>query len=352
MSEDLYRTIAEQSPNANFVFDLDAKQLVYVNHAFKVLTGVDNENLSAPAMLKLVHPEDREHLISNFRQLLDGVNKPTIEFRLQMNGNDEKWIRLTPFLFSPDSGKSIVAYASDVTADLHNLHTMKKYANKKNSVLSILSHDLRGPLGIANNVTQVLNRKVEDPQLVELIKTVSKILSQCIDLIGDLTGREFLETTGVELVKQRINIAVKLKEYMEEAQKSVALTKRTFNFSSSDESIFINLDESKFMQIINNLITNSLKFTKDDGIISLSVKEQHYSVLFTFSDNGIGIPKQFHASIFDKFTEARRKGLKGEPTVGLGLSIVKLIVEWHKGKIWFESEEGQGSTFYIEIPKG
>ena len=112
----------------------------------------------------------------------------------------------------------------------------------------------------------------------------------------------------------------------------------------------MNLDESKFMQIINNLMTNALKFTKDDGIISLSVKEQHYSVLFTFSDNGIGIPKQFHTSIFEKFTEARRKGLKGEPTGGLGLSIVKLIVEWHKGKIWFESEEGRGVTFHFTVP--
>jgi len=175
-------------------------------------------------------------------------------------------------------------------------------------------------------------------------------LNQSIALITDLTKREFLETTRVELVKQRINIAEKLRDYMEEAQKSAGMTQRTFNFYSSEESIFIHLDESKFMQIINNLMTNALKFTQDDGIISLTIANQPNSVLFSFSDNGVGIPKEYHSTLFEKFTDARRRGLRGEPTVGLGLSIVKTIVEWHNGKIWFESR-GAGTTFYVEIPR-
>jgi len=350
MADDIYRAIAEQSPHANFVFDLDSDRFIYVNQAFRSLTASGEDEVFVNSLLELVHPEDRQYLGKSYQSLLKGVNKQTIDIRLLVN-KEEKHIRLTPILLSTASGRFIIVYAADITADTHNLQTLKKYANKKNSILNILAHDLRGPLGIANTVTQMLTRKLEDPQLIDMIKTVSKILNQSLELITDLTGREFLETTGVELFKQRVNIAQKLKEYIEEAEKSSARKKRTFNFSSSDNSIFLSVDESKFMQVINNLMTNALKFTGDDGVISLTIKEQKDSVLFTFADNGIGIPKQHQPTLFAKFTDARRVGLHGEATIGLGLSIVKTIIEWHEGKIWVESDEGAGTTFYIELPK-
>ena len=67
-------------------------------------------------------------------------------------------------------------------------------------------------------------------------------------------------------------------------------------------------------------------------------------------DTGVGIPEKFHEKLFEKFSTARRTGLKGEPSVGLGMSIIKTIIEWHEGKIWFESQQNKGTTFYIEIP--
>jgi two-component system sensor histidine kinase VicK len=74
-------------------------------------------------------------------------------------------------------------------------------------------------------------------------------------------------------------------------------------------------------------------------------------VLFTFSDTGIGIPEKFQADLFEKFTPARRKGLNGEPNIGMGLSIVKTILKWHQGSIRVDSKENEGTTFYFEVPK-
>lgn len=105
------------------------------------------------------------------------------------------------------------------------------------------------------------------------------------------------------------------------------------------------------MQVINNLLSNAVKFTKDGGKINVAVEDQIQSVLIKIADNGIGIPKQFHNTLFEKFSTARRPGLKGEQSTGLGMSIIKIIVEWHEGKIWFESEEQKGSVFFIELPK-
>src|SRR5690554_8051507 len=75
------------------------------------------------------------------------------------------------------------------------------------------------------------------------------------------------------------------------------------------------------------------------------------TVTLSVSDTGIGIPRKYHDKLFDKFSQGRRTGLKGEPSVGLGMSIIKTIVEWHRGKIWFKSEENKGSTFFVELAK-
>ncbi|WP_230145323.1 MULTISPECIES: sensor histidine kinase KdpD [unclassified Pedobacter] len=125
----------------------------------------------------------------------------------------------------------------------------------------------------------------------------------------------------------------------------------TFSCRSSKERIFAEIDEDKFMQVINNLISNSLKFTPKNGNIDVYLTESKKQILITVADNGIGIPKEYHATLFEKFTNARRNGLNGEQSTGLGMSIIKTIVEWHKGKIWFDSEENKGTKFYIELPK-
>src|SRR5690606_32111644 len=104
-------------------------------------------------------------------------------------------------------------------------------------------------------------------------------------------------------------------------------------------------------QVINKLVSNSMKFTPDGGTITVKIEDKQDSVLFTVADNGIGIPKKYHHELFEKFTHARRPGLRGEPSTGLGMSIIKTIVEWHNGKIWFDSKENEGTTFFIQLPK-
>lgn len=105
------------------------------------------------------------------------------------------------------------------------------------------------------------------------------------------------------------------------------------------------------MQVITNLLSNALKFTPDSGNIRISVEDKNDNILIKVQDNGIGIPAHLQPFLFDKFTKAGRQGIHGEPSVGLGMSIIKTIVEWHNGQIWFESTEGIGTTFYIEISK-
>ena len=171
-------------------------------------------------------------------------------------------------------------------------------------------------------------------------------------MIKELINTEFLQTSESAFVKQCTDIVEKLAAMISQYQQSPLLISQRFRFTSSADSLYVNIDESKFIQAINNLISNSLKFTPDDGNIEVSISEpDEKNILITVQDNGIGIPADMQPFLFDRFTKARRPGIHGEPTNGLGMSIIKTIVEWHKGEIWFESREGKGTIFYVEIPK-
>ncbi|MDQ7948011.1 MAG: ATP-binding protein [Pedobacter sp.] len=340
----------DKALNISFVYDVDKKNLDYIDQSLLDLIGQHRAQLTYNAVMALLHPEELSYVRKKLQQLHDGHFSGSICFRL--NAPDgERWMRLTPFVFQTANTKYIAGNADDVTAEFNNRYAIEKYANKKNSTLNIIAHDLRGPLGIARSISGVLAKKLDDQVAVDQIGYVSTILKQSIDMITGLVEREFTDTVHVELVKKRMDIVAKTKEYVEEYVIAANTLKRKFSFSPSSNEIYLELDEAKVMQIYNNLFTNALKFTKEGDRIELVITDQKDSVLIRFSDTGIGIPAQSLPILFDKFTDARRSGLNGEPSVGVGLSIVKTIVDWHDGHIQVESVEGKGTTFLIEIPK-
>ena len=336
--------------NISFVYDRYQSRLVFVDDSLSVLLKKNTDQIDPEQMLSCVHSDDVDYLNERFQEFMGNSLRVDVEFRIIIDG-ELLWVRATPFLINSDQVSLIVVKVIDITSERNNIENISKYANKKNSILNMLAHDLRGPLVIANTLTKAIERKVNDPALTKQTKSISGILDQSVNLIENLIDRELLDTVNVELSLVRIDIALKVAEYIEECKRSETASERNFHFTTSSKSIYLDVDEAKFMQIMNNLLGNALKFTYPGAVISMDIQNREDSVLFSLADNGIGIPLELQESIFDKFTKARRTGLNGEPTIGLGLSIVKMIIEWHKGRIWFESQEGVGSTFFFEIPK-
>ena len=125
----------------------------------------------------------------------------------------------------------------------------------------------------------------------------------------------------------------------------------TINFKSNIPKIDIDINQSKFSRVINNLLVNAIKFSnrKADILVSAEAQTDREKVIIKVQDNGIGIPDSMKSIIFDKFTKASRRGTEGEKSLGLGMSIVKRIVELHNGHIWLESKENVGTTIFIEL---
>lgn len=335
--------------NTNFVVNLTTWKVEYAEAPLQALLQPAN-GLGPQGLFKLIFDDDREVVIQAYEELLEGRPISTVKFRVY-SGDKVVWLGLMPMLWLEGDKKILLANVKVITAEVENLETFLKYANKKNSILQMLSHDLKGPLTVARSLTKILDHDQIPSSSLDKIKAVSEIIAQSIDLIEDLVDKELLDTVEAPLVKKRINITRKLLEYIGQCKKSEEITARNFSFKASEEYIPLQLDESKFMQVVNNLVSNALKFTQPNGNISVSVTNNPNEVSIIFKDDGVGIPKELQPYIFDRYTIAKREGLNGEPTTGLGLFIAKEILNWHGATIECQSAVGVGTAFIINFTK-
>ena len=269
-------------------------------------------------------------------------------------GEYERWISISPHLIDDYPKHLLVGIAEDITVFKANMEVLNNHNSKKNSILNILAHDLAGPIGAIGNISLMLAKDtsaIGNPTIDRYLDIISRITEKSIKLIHHFLNQEFLESAGVELNKRRVELVSKISITTRNYFDTQDHLKIAFSCHSNKDHIFAEIYEDKFMQVINNLISNSLKFTPDGGNIDIYIQENKRNIVVSVADNGIGIPKKHHAALFDKFTSARRSGLKGEQSTGLGMSIIKTIVDWHNGNIWFESEEKKGTKFFIELPK-
>ncbi|RZM20412.1 MAG: HAMP domain-containing histidine kinase, partial [Pedobacter sp.] len=308
------------------------------------------QNDPIAAISSKVQPEELPLITKACQDLISGTSQGSISVCLK-HPQGARWLSINPIIAYQEGKKLILGTITDITAEVINNQTIIGYADKKNSILHMLAHDLRGPLGIGRNVLKSMGTQLQDTVLIEKTENIVSILENAISMINDLVTREFLETTEVMLSKKRIDLVRKIGDYVQECRRTNWLTERIFEFNSNAPSIFLPVDEAKFIQVINNLISNALKFTRPGGRISIELIDFPSTVEMRFSDDGIGIPKELMPELFRKFTPAGRTGLMGEPTVGLGMSIINTIISWHNGTIRCESEEGKGTTFLISIPK-
>lgn len=349
---DTLKVFCDVSTHIYFFIDTKDSKVIYANASFENLfNGFDTEKLMA--IISKVHAEDREFVTQNFEACKAGEKIDGFECRIIINGALH-YYKLYPIRITGNKHDVIGCCAEDVTALRDYINILNEHNKKKNSILNIISHDLIGPIGIIQSLSSYLsdhNNVPNQERLQQYFHLIHKTSNKCINMIRNFINQEFLESAEVKLVKSRTELVSKINLLLEDYKGSELHLKKQFSLHASKEKIYAEIDEDKFFQVLNNLISNSLKFTRDNGNIGIYIEERNQTILISVADDGIGIPRKYHDQLFEKFNSAGRSGLRGEQSVGLGMSIIKTIVDWHKGKIYFESEENKGTTFHIEIPK-
>ncbi|EQA37949.1 GHKL domain protein [Leptospira inadai serovar Lyme str. 10] len=230
---------------------------------------------------------------------------------------------------------------------------LERLNESKDVIMATIAHDIRNPLNIIQMSLDLLKERIPDISAKnrETLTYAQEACTRAEKLIRELLELSQIESDEFSLTKE----ITKLDPY-------VVRVLSPFRYQASEKQIEIKItvhppdlsamiDRDRFARVLENLITNSLKFTEESGKIEINSFEEKGKVWLEIKDTGIGIPEKLKEYVFDKYSKARRKGMLGEKTVGLGMWIVKTIVEKHQGKIWLESQEGLGTTFYVCLPK-
>lgn len=354
----LLKKMIEKSEEAFLIYDIVEGRFVYVNASFETITKRSRDLLfSDPSsFLDVIHPEDEALAKKVFKHLLRKKTSTRLDFRIVRPDHTERWIRLKTYpLLRDQKIEFITGILEDDSARKASILNMQKINGWKDSILEILAHDLRGPISMVKMLASAIDQQLEgndNKEIQKWTRMIEEISRRNIELIHTLVKRESLDTAGVAVNKERIDLVREIAEVMkiyDNAQKSA---QKYFEFTHSHEAIYGQVDSMRFLQIINNLVSNAIKFTPAGGIIKVHIEKLETSALITVSDNGIGIPQHLQGKIFNKYTEAGRRGLDGQEPIGLGMWIVKSFTEAHGGNVWLESEEGKGTSVYVEIPRG
>lgn len=347
--------LATQSNQAFFLYNLQTKHVDFMNPHFQKMWEVNKEDFNEKSLIDSVHPDDRSFVKESYRDLLRGKSGKRVEFRLLLQNGCVKWLSLLAYYLLDGTRKSsIVVFIEEITARKAREDTSAKYTARKNAVLEILSHDLKGSIAMINTMNGEVREYAKaqgNEQVNEYTRLIGQICRNNLGMIHSLLDTEFLESAAVELVRKRLDLVENIQAVFNEYKHSERLLDRNFHLSSASESVYVEVDEALLTQVFNNLLSNAVKFTRDGGSVTVSLEENKERVLVCVRDDGVGIPRHLQPALFDRFTKARRPGIKGEEATGLGMSIVKRIIELHGGRIWVESEESEGTSVFFSIPK-
>ncbi len=228
------------------------------------------------------------------------------------------------------------------------LARLNQSSREKDRILHTVAHDLRNPLGGIASLSNILaTEDGMDDEQKEYINMIKDTADNSLELINEIL--EVTDSGVTEPVMQPVDINALLYNSVELLKFKAAEKNQHIELHQLEKTEFLIINREKIWRVVSNLIVNAIKFSPVGGTILVSVVRGEYSVSISVKDEGIGIPENMQPHVFNMFTEAKRLGTMGEKSFGLGLSICYQIVEKHKGSIWFDSQEGKGTVFHVNL---
>ena len=353
----LLRAQVEASPHVQFIYDVAAARVVFINAAYgRVLGGKTGQvNDELPALLARLHPDDGPYLAHYWKLLAQGRATDEVEVRVLRPGQLDQIFCLTAYYQAAGADAALVhGDLRDISASKYYQHNADAFNARKNAALEIMSHDLSGSFALVQQITHYLVEEVAVPpksRIPDMLRVLEATSRNGLKLVRDLIAIEFLSAVNTDLKLDRVEVGATLREPLEQLRQGQGALGFGFDYVLPTEAVYAHVDFNKFNQVLTNLVSNAFKFTPDGGRVSVQVEVGPGCVRFHVRDQGVGIPAALLPHLFERFTPARRLGLRGEPTTGLGLALCKTIVEWHHGTIAVVSTEGAGTTFTVEIPQ-
>lgn len=351
-SEKRFRMLADTAPVFIWISGLGSK-LEFVNRRFADETGKSSEDLLGAGWHDLVPAGDLTGYLAECAGAEANRRGYDYELRLRKVDGRYNWMR---FVGEPRfEGKQVTGFVgSSVDIQYHKdaEEELRSADRRKDEFLAILGHELRNPLSPIRNAAQALGFiDSDDKRLSWARETITRQVDHMTRLVDDLLDIARLTRGTLTLRKETVDMAVIVHHVVESTKALVDARKHHLTIAIRDEPLFVSGDPVRLTQIVENLLTNAIKFTEEGGKISLDVHREGQELVMSVRDNGIGIPQRMLSKIFELFMQEQRAIRKSSSGLGIGLSLVFQLVSLHGGSIKALSKgPNQGSEFVLRLP--
>jgi PAS domain S-box-containing protein len=367
-SEKRFRSIFEGAPLGIVLWDLDGR-VVQGNRKRAEMLRLKEGDLRERSYADFTHPEDRGAVRDLLRELTTGTrNWSQLEKRDVRSDGTIAWTNLTVSVVRDAAGQP--QFAIGMAEDISNrkdverereallerkreqVERLREVDRLKDDFVASVSHELRTPLTSICGYVDLL-REGEGgtltPEQDALLEIVDRNSGRLLRLVADLLEVAQLESGQLSLDPEQVDLRELVDDCVQRAQALARMRELDLAFDV-DSAPSVHGDRSRLGQVVDNLLSNALKFTPAGGRVRARIGERNGAVVFEVEDTGVGIPAADHQYLFDRFYRTERASTLAIPGTGLGLWITRQIVQAHGGEIDVVSDDGVGTTFTVTLP--
>ncbi|MCW8109159.1 ATP-binding protein [Alteromonas ponticola] len=361
-NQDVLSLAMHSAKMASWTLDINAAKVEW-NSELQSLLGFDEEScwLTKEDFYRLIHPDDRLLFDEQLNQAIEDGENYTLECRLKNSINLWVDMEISGHVMVSAQGETQSVYGicmdvSERKARLRELSELNKKLSssdrRKSEFLATLSHELRNPLAPIRNVLEIMRVKEDDGEVLKRSRQViERHVTHMTRLIEDLMDISRVSHNRIKLRKQTIDILPSIQCAVEETTPLISASGHTLSVNKPEESIYINADATRIVQIFSNLLNNAAKYTPAGGAIEIIITHQEGQAVIVIKDSGIGIPANELANIFTMFSQLSPALERAQGGLGIGLALVNHLVKLHGGEIEVTSEgHNKGSQFIVKLP--
>jgi PAS domain S-box-containing protein len=353
-SEQKFRSIANVIPQMVWSSNVEGSEH-YVNERWHEYTGIVPAAASYRIWRQVVHPDDQGPLLAAWKKSFAANVLFEAEHRMVHHAGGYRWVLNRAMPSFDENGRAThwVGTLTDIHDQKAGADELRAAARRKDEFLAMLAHELRNPLAPISNAAQLLTMAGSNEQRIrQSSEVITRQVRHMTALVDDLLDVSRVTRGLVALERELVDINAVVTGAVEQARPLIEARAHRFELDLGPEpgcaGVRVLGDRTRLVQVVANLLNNAAKYTPQGGRIGLAVSTRAGCVTISVRDNGIGIGAAMLPQVFDLFSQAERTPDRSQGGLGLGLALVKSLVQLHGGRVEAHSEGlGQGSTFRV-----
>ena len=348
----LYEAILTNTPDLACIFGLDHR-FVYANESLLKMWGKTREEALGKNCLELGYAPWHAEMHGREIDEIIATKKPIrgeVPFTGTFGPRHYDYL-LVPVLGADGKVVAVAATTRDITERKQMEAALRAADSRKDEFIAMLAHELRNPVAPIRNIAEILSRQSTDERLIEYADVLKRQTGQLSGLLDDLLEVALITQGRIELRQELVAIQACVEMAIEEVEPLIKERKHRLSVTRDGLPIYVRADKDRLTQCIANLLTNAAKFTPAKGHIRINSRIEDGQAVIEVGDTGIGIAADVLPTLFDLFVQGPRTLDRSEGGLGIGLSVVKQLMELHGGQVSGTSDGvGRGATFAIHLP--